>query len=967
MISEKELSERITDNDIRLLGQVHISENEYHELLDYSRMFIRNASPSLGIRVDLRLAITLVQVAIREYKEGRYWTYFCDAIDDQVSSSKLNYCGKVFAATVKKLGLIYIDRSDSSNQMYVENIKVHAIVTNYYMTGFWDFLSSYYEKNLFRQITDELDEDVELLSLFMKNTLEDNSDSFVGEESKGKASKSYKLLKATRNLIAYSDVESNRRVLLPNLTLIDNYYYDSELPSDDDRFSRYFCQWCRDKELAEDKPEQRKRNRLLSSRRPYIHVDFEKMSYLCIPSQKFREGECEGEASVLVTINGYDKNFDLEIYKSFGIYISEPIRIPIPSIFDEISICIESGVVKKYKILSSNYRILNKNHDVSQKLSLGDNLLLTEKGTSVSYEGQTTCVDSTNEYSQYDFYSISISDDSIIHVGKRTISLAGEYSEIPFFEEEVTDFSVEDSDGRDIIVSRTHPVVSFIVNEQKVSGTVLVVNGIKCPIDQINKKNVCSAITPNDKAITIDLEKFLPPLEGVFEVLVDIPDERNKVVPKYVRLSKIDISFNRSLYTSTDEILVWVRNGDDKVWPEREDVELVAIQVNADEYHVPIVKEEDEIRFHLELNDDLIIKAPLCLLKTGFSTDSLSFVRPDYIWYSDLKETLYCSAPDVNEIRVYLNHDKNQYMKGFPVGNGTFRVDISDIKQKIVDNAQDGWAYINALCIGERRRSFLLYSVLRQMWVDPYFDFTMVDGQLCFDLTVNGDAQLEIDIEDEYTKEKLVQGKRIHTGITRFPELKPNGAYNLFPKMIEGDEFGLSTTVVAMRPIYNQSYIGLDDITDCRLVIGDLLYLDEKRSLSYDYFVDIREKKDNETYEGYMFGLKKAPRHKGEYKGKYEIGNDGKPVKKKFGRVLIKLLEQDEKAVFIQIYTNTYEESNSEWIELYYDNYLKTLLHCNDHVLSQNNSYDRFEFLDAEDTRFKVMKKKIGRLKKDAI
>ena len=31
MISEKELSERITDNDIRLLGQVHISENEYHE------------------------------------------------------------------------------------------------------------------------------------------------------------------------------------------------------------------------------------------------------------------------------------------------------------------------------------------------------------------------------------------------------------------------------------------------------------------------------------------------------------------------------------------------------------------------------------------------------------------------------------------------------------------------------------------------------------------------------------------------------------------------------------------------------------------------------------------------------------------------------------------------------------------------------------------------------------------------
>ena len=627
----------------------------------------------------------------------------------------------------------------------------------------------------------------------------------------------------------------------------------------------------------------------------------------------------------------------------------------------------ESGTIKKYKILSSNYRILNKNYDISQKLVTGENTIVTEKGSLVSFEGETRLIDSSEDYAQFDFYSVVVTEDSIIHVGKRTLSLAGEYSEIPFFEDEVTDYTVTDSEGNNLIVTRTHPVVSFVVSDQKISGTVLIVNGIKCPIDRIEKKNICSAITPNEKAVTIDLEEALPQLEGAFEVVIDIPDEKNKKVPKYVRLSKLDISYTRSIYSSSEEVYVWVRNGDKNVWPEREDIELVALQLNAEEYHVPVVEGEDVIRFNLEMNEDMIINVPLYILKTGFSPNELSYIQPEYIWYSDLKEILYCSAPDVDEIRVYLNHDKTQYTKGIPIGGGIFRIDIADMKRTIIDNSQEGWAYLNAICIGKRRRSFLLYSILRLMWVEPYFDFKLMDGKLCFDLQVHGDAQLEIDIEDEYTKQKIIQGRKIASGVTELPELPLNGAYNLFPKMIEGDEFGLSTTVVQMRPLYNQSYVGLDDLTDCRMVIGDLLYLGEKKTLSYDYFVDVREKTGEYTYEGYMFGFKKAPRHKGEYKGKYELGTDGKPIKKKLGLVMIKMLDQDEKSICFQILSCTYNEANVDWIEFYYDNTLKTLLHSNDHVLSQNSSYDRFEFLAEEDTRYRVMKKKIGRLRKNAI
>lgn len=966
MISEKNLINKISENGIHLLGQIDISENEFQELIGYSRIVVRNISPAYGVRCDLRLAVTMVQIAIRDYKEGRYWVYFCDALGEQLSTAKTNHCGKVFVATVKKYGLLYIDGGNS--QMYVENIKMHAIVTNYYMSGFWDFLYSYYEKNLFRQLSDEIDEDIELLSMFMKSTLNDNSDSFVGEEGKGHAAKSYKLLKATRNLLANNDIQTNIDILMPQLTLIDNYYYDSTVSYDANRFCIYFSEWCKEKEKIEDKTEKKKRNRLLASKRPYIHYDLgTMMAFLYIPSQKFRENEFEDEASVTISINGYEKTMELEIYKSFGIYISEPKRIPIPSIFDEINISVESSVIKKYRILASNYRILNKNQDVINKLAVGNNTIIVEKRENVFFEGQTTCIDYSDEYLHFDFYSIDVSDDSVLHIGKRTVSLVGEYSEIPYFEDEISDFEVLDGTEKKLIVTRSHPTISFVVSKMKKDGTVLLVNETKYPLVDIADKVICSNVNNDDLVVAINLEETLPNIDGSFDVCIDIPDEKNKVIPKYVRLSKLEIYFSKSIFSAFDDVYVWVRNGNGVVWPERDDVTLVGMHTNADEYVVPILDNESNMIFELELNEAMKIVLPLYIFKAGFSQDELTFYQPEYIWYSDLKETIYCSAPDCSEVRIHLNHDKDKYIKGIPLGKNVFRFDIAELKQNIINNPFEGWHYLNVLCIGSRRRSFRLYSVLRVLWVEPFFDFKLIDGCLGFDLQVNGNAELYIDIEDEYSKEKLVEKKIITSGVTLFPELDKRGIYNIFPKMIESDDFGLSENVFSMRHLYKQSYVGLDDLVDYRLTIADLLYYDEKLSLSYDYNIDVRNKVSTNIYEGYMHGFKKASRHKADYKGKYELAADGKPIKKKFGKVRIEIIEEDEKCIYIQLLTSTYDEVEEGWIELYYDNSFKTLLHCNDNALNQYGGYDRYEFLGKENTRYRIMKKKIRRLRFDVI
>lgn len=968
MITEKELIERIRENNFKLLGQLYISEDEYKELIIYARMFIKNVSPALGVRVDLRLAVLLVQVAIREYKEGKYWSYFCEVIGELISSSKLNYCGKVFAATAKHYQLLYLDRDDNS-QMYVENIKMHAIVTNFYMEGFWDFLYSYYEKNLFRQLADDISDDLDMLSTFMQNTLDNNSDSFVGEEANGRASKSYKLLKATRALIANSDAELLVGILLPLLKILDDYYYDSLLPKKNDRYSNSFINWSKSRENSDEKIEERKRSRLLASKRPYIHFDFEKMmSFLYIPSQKFRETECDGEASATVYINGYSKRINLEVYKSFGIYISELVKIAIPSLFDEIEIEIEGEVLKKYKIQASNYRLLNKNYDITSRLTIGGNLLFVEKGKKVTFEGETTCLDQTDEYALFDFYSVNVTESSIIHIGKRTISIAGEYSEIPYFEDEITDFDVIDEHGNNMIVARSHPTISFSVAEEKLLGTVLVVNGDKYPIDKLDNPVIGSSVNINEKAVTIVLEEELPQVDGSYEVVVDIPGEKNRSVAKYVRLKKLEVKSVKTVYSSSDDVYICVKNALGNVWPVCEDVELVGVQSNIDEYLVPVLENEDDVCFNLELNEQMIIRVPLCIFKAGFSVDELTYKQPEYIWYSDLRETLYCSAPDVDEVRVYLNHDKGNYVTGYSIGNHVFRVDISSLKEKIVKNPFEGWHYINVTCIGARRRSFCLFSVMRIVWVEPYFDFKVVDGKMCFDLSVKGNAELKVSIEDQLTKEEVISKRQIVDGINWLPELSQDGLYNIYPIMVEGDFFGFNTSTFKMRHLYNQSYVGLDDLTNYRLQVADLIYMDEKKPLSYDYFIDIRERVDAETYEGFMYGLKLLPfKERKETKHRYEYGRDNKPIKKKFGKIRILLMKEEEKSILIQVLASCYGEYEQEWMELYYDNEYNTLLHNNDNALSKVTNYTRYDFLDQEVTSFRVMKKKIRRLPKNVI
>ena len=70
--------------------------------------------------------------------------------------------------------LFELEQENQSKYSYVENIKAHAFVPNKYLHNYFDFLFSFYDRNLFRQLTEEIDEDIDDLIGFVSESLSRN-------------------------------------------------------------------------------------------------------------------------------------------------------------------------------------------------------------------------------------------------------------------------------------------------------------------------------------------------------------------------------------------------------------------------------------------------------------------------------------------------------------------------------------------------------------------------------------------------------------------------------------------------------------------------------------------------------------------------------------------------------------------------------------------------------------------------
>lgn len=637
-MTNSEIAEILKKNNFKLLGQIEVSAAEYNKLIEFVSVKVKNINISLMPNADLVLSLTLVQVAIRKYQDGRFWPCFEEELGcDDIPTSHLNYIGRIFFSTIKQYNL-FMPRIDDGNFQYVEYIKAHAFVTNYYMQGFYDFSYAFYENNLFRQLNSEsIEEDFEDLSSFMGTTLKNKNDSII-ESSSNRAAKSYKLLKSTRTTFAICDTNTIRKLFLPILKLIDNYFYDNEIPQiSKNRYEEAFIKWCRiQDEKHNQKNEKHTRVRKEFSHKPYISVDVAReSSYIVIPPQKFRNGDCEDNATATIEINGYTETIELDVYKSFGLYITEEKSIPISTIFGSIDITIKTLSEKHHHFPASSYRIFDRQWKYRNRFDIGYNYILVRHGIPTKWKDSQDEIDSYDGYRNWNYFSAKINEESIFYIGNKPISIIGEFSAEPIFERKVEHFRAFDKVGNEIIISREHPVVSFVVEKEKLNGSVLIVNNMKYSVETIKEK-ICYD-WPDDKrkmAVSLPLNVILPMENKQYNILLDIPGEGNKKLCDYLLLRKFDCRFNKPRYTYDAFAMFKIIKDDCFFDITDESWEVESESQKSITYTIPLDMSPEKVELILYLYDEYKITMPIKVFKYGFSEVSMKSQRDEFIWYT---------------------------------------------------------------------------------------------------------------------------------------------------------------------------------------------------------------------------------------------------------------------------------------------------------------------------------------------
>lgn len=948
MITVASLEEKIKKNSYRILGQIEISDEEFEELKQYSTNRIHYLSSIIPI--DLKLSVFLVQVAIREYKEGRYWPCFSEIVGETLPSNKQNYIGQIFLKTVKHYGLFMLEKRENGTQTFVENIKAHAFVTNWYLDGYFEFSQAYYENNLFRQIDEDIENDFWDLSNFMKTTLGGNSDTISEKGSATHAARSYRLLKSTRSVISQADPDLLKEVFYPTLKLIDSAFYDDKYPQGQDRFEVGFIKW-HQKLAREEKSKGTAKtpaDRKLYSQKPYIAVDRKNMGFtLVIPKQKFRSEECNGTATVLITCNGTRTNLRMELYKSFGIFISEEIRIAIEDVFCPISICISSEVDKNYLIPASKYRIFNASWELIKKFEVGHNHFLVQKDNEVLFQGDSRVID-VYEDEQWVHYDVMITKETVCFLNSLMLSVIGEFSQDPVFDQLVSNFSAYLPNGTSVKTARNHPAISFFVSQEKYKGTVLEVNEQKYPIRSINSVSV--ARWPQDEnllAVTMRLDEGdIIQEDGYYVLGLNIPEEPPRILSKYLLLKHVNCRVTNNIYVYAD-------TGAITLYPDGHEFEIDSsweMKIFADgseKYYFPLEENMDHVDIVLDLdNKSFVLRSPLKVFAYGFSRTNLTISRTDYLWYKDLRESLYLRLPDATDVSVHLNRDESSKVMAEIIDDGLFRVDISSLVYAINDEKRLRRFYLNVDYTTYRKKWLTLPIIYRKPSIFPYFVLNYNEEEGIYtEVSIVGNADVYLTVKDHATHGTIIDRKQIVGGKNYLPELSPDGFYDFEPVMVQSDDF-FDISEEPLQFIKGTGVVSLTDLTNCRLPIESLVYQESEIPLgSQSYFINIQEKINPTTYIG---ALKSRPA---------AFGSDNKAIKY-CGKAMITVYNSDQGMTVSMVLFSIGEE---DWLAPYYDKATGRILSGDSPIVQNSKDYDRFVLLDEDEAEYSIKAEGIRR------
>ena len=931
MISVESIANQIKEYDIKLLIEVELSKDEQRDLINYLRAQIQRVN---RIYPDLRLALGLTIVARMIYDQGDFWGNLSEKLKVDISQSRSAIIGKIFLETLRRYNLFEIESNKKRND-YVQNILAHGFVPFKYRENFYEFLFSFYDRNLGRVISDDIDEDIEDLRNYMREIQHTNTEDLFFEDSKGHAAVSYKLIKSTQALIAQCEGNVINDQILNYLKLIDNYFYYNS--TDGMENNPNLRDWCENKF---EKMESRSFSRIKGIQRfrnstPFIGYDIKNNHfYLAIPQRKFPNGTTEAIIKVLKDGEEY-LNIELDLYQAFGCIKSDDISFygfaSLNDIFSEFKIYCNDKLIttidkKSYRIfknLNSNISELIIDYYEVNDFFEGEVCLITQSDVSIEldnsnllYQNNLNGILTTHIFNFNPNSTVLIND-----IPFEVNSNVKNDSPYKFFFNSPINFNIKTEENEDIISTYKHPKIYFRDYEELLSSNAF----IWCNNKKFNlRKSIeYKKISDDLEYATINLNELVDNEEGEYRVQLDIPgNSQRKTLSKYLLIDKLDFKTDQDFYVFKNKAYITkisdyyihalnskkIENKDNKYEYDFKDFSL------SKKDDTPIVK------FEIEIAEKLyIIEIPIKILKYSFDDKNWLFEKKDYIWNYQLKNFVYVVIPTIKEALLFLGND-SYFPFHSSYKNDCLRFDIS----KIIERMEEEEKFNDTLNIEfttfNKIQKKEICRIINQIDIKSFkLDYDKNAQMAIIDTEFHaGKQQFGVEIQNIETEETY--DIKLHEGKNYIENIDPQGIYNIIQYVEEKKSFFSSGERKEISTLEKQCFSKIFFLPkSCQIIINDLHYEGIRYPLNFKY--EIAKVTAKYDYRGVLFPDR-------DY-------------------VVFDFVDEDNTQIYFRNFRN-----RDDIVEYCYDLETKKLILSDSSSLGKD--YERYLFLDSENTYFNV-------------
>lgn len=947
MISVAEIENQIMELKPSLIVQLDLSEEQKKDLVKYAKQQIPHINKSSVVNSDIRLTIALCLLARQIYDQGDFWGNLSASLGVDISQSKSVAIGQIILKTLKKYKLFQIQNNKKRND-YVQNILAQGFYPFKYAKNFYEFLYSFYDRNLGRVLPESIDEDIQDLRNHMYNLMHTQTEDLYFADSKNHAAVSYKLIKSTQYAIAECDSQVITDWILKTLVLIDNYFYNNSTEGMKVGGSLY--EWCKNKfenfktrKISEFKYIQHFRNLT-----PFLGYDAEwNLFSLCIPERKFPNDTKEVEVEIYKDGTSFYKD-NLSLFQAFGCIKSEEMIVNLgreQEVFSEYKIYIDGKLLST--INSSTYRILRSLKRIMSNSLSDDDLAFHYFEVDDFYEGEVCLVVKSGVRVELDnsiflynrefknsftTYLFNMHDDTTVLIDDIPFDLNSEKVREPykFFFNTPSNFCMETDDGEDINSAYSHPKIYFNNIDDLLSKNAFIwCNNLKF---NLKKEIIYKEISSEEQYAMLDLQKLVKDDIGEYVIRLDIPGQsQKKILSKYLLIKDLEFQTDSDLYIFKNKAIITKKT---EHYVRALNVQKLKGYPNKYEYLIPddTTPKDSETKsdknekcnlakFEIELDEKVyIIKILLKFLKYSFNNKDWYSRSKGRVWDYELSNYLYVDIPDVDKASLMLGKD-TYYPIHSVYEQRKLKFDITSIKKRLREEAFNDTLNIEFSILNKVKR-YEICRVLNQIDIEKfelgydeeikkvYIDTEFYSGKYQFGVEI-----LDLESDELYNYD-------LDNGRNYLEELLPEGIYNITQYYEEKPLFfcvGEPDRKV-VNVLEKQSPTKVLFLPSNCTIFLDELYCDNER-----FFL------------GYNYKITKGRAFTNYYWGVLHLN------KVNTVPVIFDFVNNNSNQIFMKLSTS---------IEFCYDKITKTLVSSIAPGLQKD--YDRYLFLDSDNSYFNV-------------